>query len=174
VNAKSFYGAVNRVQPSLIRVEADEVTYNLHVMLRFELERALLSDDLLVKDAPGAWNDKVESYLGLRPTNDAEGVLQDIHWSMGALGYFPTYCLGTLMSSQIFEAAEKVLPNLSRDIENGNFEYLLRWLQTNIYQYGRTYSAQDLLVRVTGSKLDSSQWLAYIKGKFGGIYEGLS
>jgi len=173
VDGESFYRAVNRVQPSLIRVEADEVTYNLHVMLRFELERALITGDLLVKDLPSAWNEKMEAYLGLRPGNDAEGVLQDIHWSMGALGYFPTYSLGTLMSSQIFDTARKELPDLSEEIGRGHFNHLLGWLQENIYRHGRIYTSQDLLERVTGSKLDSSHWLAYIRSKFGGIYGDL-
>ncbi|MGD8414807.1 MAG: carboxypeptidase M32, partial [Candidatus Latescibacterota bacterium] len=167
---ESFYRAVNRVSPSLIRVEADEVTYNLHVMLRFELERALIADDLAIADLPGAWNDKVESYLGLTPPNDSKGVLQDIHWSMGALGYFPTYSLGTLMSTQIYNAALEAIPELPEQVARGDFKTLLGWLQENIYRFGRMYPAQDILLRITGSKLDSSHWLAYIKSKFGGIY----
>jgi carboxypeptidase Taq len=174
ISLDEFYGAANRVEPSLIRVEADEVTYNLHVMLRFELERALISGDLPVRDLPSAWNEKVEAYLGVRPESDAEGVLQDIHWSMGAFGYFPTYSLGTLMSAQIYDTARKELQDLTGDIERGKFGPLLGWLQDNIYRFGKTYPAQDLLEKVTGSKLDSSHWLAYIREKFGGIYGALS
>ena len=170
VDADQFYRAVNRVEPSLIRVEADEVTYNLHIMLRFELERAMLSGDLSISDLPEAWNDKIEAYLGIRPSNDADGVLQDIHWSMGSLGYFPTYSLGTLMSAQIFDAAKSALPDLDEQVAKADFGPLLAWLQEHIYRFGRTYAAQDLLESVTGSRLDSSHWLAYIKDKYGGIY----
>jgi carboxypeptidase Taq len=170
VSLESFYGAINRVEPSLIRVEADEVTYNLHIMLRFELERALITGDLSVSELPAAWNDRMHSYLGLRPESDAQGVLQDIHWSMGAIGYFPTYTLGTLMSAQIFSAAREALGDLDIAIADGDFEALHGWLRDRIYRHGRMFHAQEILQQVTGSKLDSSHWLAYIKGKFGGIY----
>jgi carboxypeptidase Taq len=170
VSLESFYGAINHVQPSLIRVEADEVTYNLHVMLRFELERSLLNDELAVADLPAAWNDGMMEYLGVTPSNDAEGVLQDIHWSMGAIGYFPTYSLGTLMSAQIFAAANGAIPDLDQAITRGDFKSLLKWLTDHIYRHGRALDAREILLAVTGSELDSSQWLAYIRGKFGGIY----
>lgn len=174
VSEEDFYRAVNRVEPSLIRVEADEVTYNLHIMLRFELEQAMITGQLSVAELPAAWNDRMEAYLGVIPSNDAEGVLQDIHWSMGAIGYFPTYSLGTLMSAQIFHAAQEALPNLYADVEQAQFGALLGWLQRNIYRHGRSRTAAEILESVTGSELDSGQWLTYIKAKFGHIYGALS
>ena len=129
VPLEAFYRGINRVAPSLIRVEADEVTYNLHIMLRFELETAMVSGDLAVQDLPEAWNAKTEDYLGLRPETDADGVLQDVHWSLGALGYFPTYTLGNLMSVQLFEKARADVEGLDKQIERGSFSGLLDWLR---------------------------------------------
>ncbi len=160
------------VTPSLIRVEADEVTYNLHIMLRFELEQAMVEGRVSVADLPDLWNAKMEDYLGLRPETDAEGVLQDIHWSLGALGYFPTYTLGNLMSAQLFDQANKDLPGLEAQIAAGQFAGLLGWLRTNIHQYGRKLQALEILERVTGAGLDAGPWLAYIRQKYGAIYGG--
>lgn len=174
VPLNAFYHAVNKVAPSLIRIEADEVTYNLHVMLRFELERALLSGDLPVQDLPAAWKERMNAYLGVVPPDDATGVLQDIHWSMGALGYFPTYTLGTLMSAQIFGAVRRDFSDLDEMIAKKEFEPILNWLRNKIYRHGRTFTAAEILQEATGETLDSSRWLTYIKGKFGGIYGSLS
>lgn len=174
VSLDAFYRAINRVEPSLIRVEADEVTYNLHIMLRFELENAMLERRVDVDDLPALWKAKMEDYLGLRPPSDAKGVLQDIHWSLGALGYFPTYALGNLMSVQIFDTAREALPDLEAQIAEGRFTDLHEWLRIHIYQYGRKLQAPDLLERVTGQSLSAEPWLAYIRRKYGALYDGLS
>jgi carboxypeptidase Taq len=174
VSIDAFFRAINRVQPSLIRVEADEVTYNLHVMLRFELERALVSKALKVEDLPDAWKEKMHDYLGIVPEDDAHGVLQDVHWSMGAFGYFPTYTLGTLMSAQIFAAARDEIGDLEQRISERDFEPLLTWLRERVHRHGRKLSAAEILTRATGEALDSARWLAYIKRKFGSIYGSLA
>lgn len=169
----AFYRAINRVEPSLIRVEADEVTYNLHIMLRFELENAMLEQRVTVDELPELWNAKMEEYFGIRPDSDANGVLQDIHWSLGTIGYFPTYALGNLMSVQIFNVAQDALPHFEAQICSGKFRPLRAWLQENIHQHGRKLQAPDLLKRVTGESLAAEPWLAYIRAKYGALYEGL-
>ncbi len=170
VSRADFYAAINRVSPSLIRVEADEVTYNLHVMVRFELELELLEGTLKVADLPEAWNAKYEAYLGVTPPNDAQGCLQDIHWSLGMFGYFPTYTLGNLISVQLFEAVKAAHPGLEQDTENGQFGNLLGWLRENIHQHGSRYEPAELLKRATGSELDAGPYIRYLKGKFGTLY----
>jgi carboxypeptidase Taq len=165
-----FYRAINKVQPSCIRVEADEVTYNLHIMLRFELENDLLEGRLAVADLPDAWNEKMEAYLGVRPATDADGVLQDIHWSMGTLAYFPTYALGNLMSAQLFDQAGRDLPDLPDQIARGQFADLREWLRRHIHQHGRARTATELLTATTGTGLDARPWLAYIREKYGALY----
>lgn len=171
VSLDAFYRAINRVAPSLIRVEADEVTYNLHVMVRFELELDLVRGDLAVADLPEAWNAKMHEYFGLTPDSDADGVLQDIHWSLGAIGYFPTYALGNLISAQLFARAEQELPSLDQQIGDGEFAPLLDWLRENIHRHGRKFTASELLERITGNGLEADSWLAYIRDKYGQIYE---
>ncbi|MDZ4700108.1 MAG: carboxypeptidase M32 [Rhodothermales bacterium] len=166
ISLDAFYRAINAVAPTPIRVEADEVTYNLHIMLRFELEMAMLDGSLSVDDLPGAWNDRMEAYLGIRPPNDADGVLQDIHWSLGAFGYFPTYALGNLMSAQLYDAIRIAIPDLDDQIRAGRFEGLLGWLRTHIHGHGKAVDAGDLLERVTGSRLTSDNWIAYIEKKY--------
>lgn len=166
-----FYKGINRVNPSLIRVEADEVTYNLHIMLRFELEMALISGQLTTDDLPAAWNDRMKDYLDVVPSNDAEGVLQDIHWSLGVFGYFPTYALGNLMSTQLWNQARSDIDRLDLQIGRGKFDALLGWLREHVHQYGRKLDASDILERATGSKLNSDSWLAYVHEKYGAIYD---
>lgn len=166
----AFYGAVNRVQPSFIRVDADEVTYNLHVLVRFELELALLEASLNVADLPDAWNAKYEAYLGLTPPSDAQGCLQDTHWSHGLFGYFPTYTLGNLMSVQLFEAARAALPDLDAELRAGRFGSLLTWLRDHVYCHGSKYTSDSLLERATGKPLDAELYVAYLKRKFGALY----
>lgn len=173
VSLDTFYRAINRVEPSLIRVEADEVTYNLHIMLRFELERALVQEDLAVQDLPAAWNDRMDEYLGITPDSDANGVLQDVHWSFGAIGYFPTYALGTLMSAQIEEAVRQDLPDFDAQIAEGEFAPVLDWLRTHIHQHGRRLDAPDLLEQATGQSLQADAWLQSMRTKYGAIYPGL-
>ncbi|MEK6644586.1 MAG: carboxypeptidase M32 [Planctomycetota bacterium] len=173
VSLDAFVGAINTVQPSLIRVEADEVTYNLHIILRFELERLLISGKLNVKDVPAAWNSKMNELFGITPPNDREGCLQDIHWSMGAFGYFPTYALGNLYAAQFFAAAGRSIPDLNGHIRRGEFTPLLEWLRENIHRHGQMYRASDLVQRVTGSPLSIEPFLDYVRTKFSPIY-GLS
>lgn len=166
-----FYRAINRVNPSLIRVESDEVTYNLHIMLRFELENMMLEGKISVNKLPDLWNTKMVEYLGIQPDTDANGVLQDVHWSLGAIGYFPTYALGNLMSAQLFDRAKSDLPSLDDDMAGGRFEGLLGWLRTNIHQYGRKLEALEILQRVTGKSLEAQHWLDYVRQKYSEIYQ---
>jgi len=173
ISLETFYRGINRVRPSLIRVEADEVTYNLHIMLRFELEQSMLEGRVAVGELPERWRAKMEEYLGVCPETDADGVLQDIHWSLGALGYFPTYAFGNLMSVQLFEQACLDLPGLEDQMAEGQFDALLGWLRTNIHQYGRTLQAAEILKRITGEDLQAAPWLAYIREKYGKIYGAL-
>ncbi len=168
--ADAFYRAINKVQPSLIRVEADEATYNLHIMVRFELERALLSGDLAIDDLPLAWNDAYEAYLGIRPPDDRLGVLQDIHWSSGYIGYFPTYALGNLIACQIWEKIASEMPDLDDQIGRGEFEPLLSWLRQHIHRHGAKFGSVDLLRSVTGQDLTAEPYLRYLQAKFGRLY----
>lgn len=168
---EAFYRAVNRVAPSLIRVEADEVTYNLHVMLRFELERGLIDGSVAVNDLPRLWNEAMDEYLGVTPDTDAKGVLQDVHWSQGAFGYFPTYTLGTLMAAQLMEAMQEDLPNLHERMAQGEFTLLLAWLREHVHRYGRMLTAPRLLDRTTGAALSAAPWLRYARDKFGALYD---
>lgn len=170
VSLDQFYKAINKVYPSLIRVEADEATYNLHIMLRLELEIAMLEGKVLVKDLPEAWNARMQDYLGLTPPNDALGVLQDVHWSYGNLGYFSTYALGNLISAQLWEVMQRDMPDLDDQIRAGKFEALLGWLREKIHAHGRKYEPQELVQKVTGSKIDPAAYVRYLKKKFGEIY----
>ncbi len=171
VDLDAFYRAINTVEPSLIRVEADEVTYNLHTLLRFELELDLLEDKLAVHDLPAAWNAKMEAYLGITPPNDSEGVLQDVHWSGGMFAYFPTYTIGNVLSVQFYDAAVQAHPAIPDEIGRGEFGTLLSWLQDNVYQYGRKYDPNDLVERATGRPMDTAPYLKYLKTKFSELYE---
>ncbi len=170
VPMETFYRAINKVTPSLIRVEADEVTYGLHIMLRFELELALLKGDLSVKDLPAAWNQKMKEYLGIVPPDDARGVLQDVHWSGGAMGYFPTYALGNLVSVQLLEAAKAKQPQIAKDVEGGEYGTLLTWLRENLYRHGAKFESPELLRKVTGQSLEPQPYIRYLQSKFGEIY----
>ena len=166
----SFYRSINTVASSPIRVEADEVTYNLHIMLRFELEQDMIAGKLSVADLPDEWNHRMETWLGIRPENDAEGVLQDIHWSLGAIGYFPTYALGNLMSVQLFNAAISDIPQISEGLANGQFAPLLSWLRENVHQWGRRKTANQIMMDATGTGLSAHPWMDYIRTKFGDLY----
>jgi carboxypeptidase Taq len=165
-----FYFAINEVTPSFIRVEADEVTYNLHILLRFELERELLAGRVSVSDLPGLWNKKMQEYLGIAPPNDAKGVLQDIHWSLGLFGYFPTYTLGNLYAAQFFAKAKEDIADLEGNISRGELTPLREWLRDKIHRHGMRYRATELCRVVTGKALDSSFFTRYVKAKFGEIY----
>ncbi|MGB6043707.1 MAG: carboxypeptidase M32 [Pirellulales bacterium] len=173
VSLDDFYFAMNDVRPSLIRVEADEATYNLHILIRFELEQALMEDQLTVEDLPDAWNQKYEDYLGARPTNDADGVLQDIHWSGGAIGYFPTYSLGNLYAAQLFATAHRDLGDLDQQFASGQFDSLREWLQQNIHRRGQCYPAAELVELVTGEPLNHKFLIDQLRAKLSPLY-GLS
>ncbi|MCF7948225.1 MAG: carboxypeptidase M32 [Spirochaetia bacterium] len=166
IDAEGFGRAVNRVQPSLIRIEADEVTYSLHVILRFELELALINRKLEVKDLPQAWNDRMEQLLGIRPPSDADGVLQDVHWSMGAIGYFPTYALGNLFGAQFFNRMQQDLPDVDKRIGAGDLLSIRRWQQEHIHRHGAVYTAPELVRRVTGEALNPRHFIDYLERKF--------
>ncbi|QGJ69857.1 Metal-dependent carboxypeptidase [Planctomycetales bacterium 10988] len=171
VKLESFYFAINAVEPSLIRVEADEATYNLHILVRFELEQALINDGLSVADLPQAWNSKYESYLGLTPPSDTLGVLQDIHWSGGAIGYFTTYSLGNLYAAQFFEQADREIGPLQEQFAAGVFQPLKEWLQTKIHQQGRRYSAAQLVEKVTGKPLSHQALMRHLHTKLDPLYD---
>jgi len=171
VSAEGFYTAVNCVKPSLIRVEADELTYNLHIMLRFEIEQDLIEGKTRPEDLPEIWNRKMEEYLGIVPPTDTEGVLQDVHWSFGAFGYFPTYTLGNLYSVQFFEQAMKEIPHLEDQIATGQLTSLRRWLGQKIHRWGRMFTPEHLSRRITGSPVDPEPFLAYAEKKYGEIYQ---
>jgi carboxypeptidase Taq len=170
VSLDDFYFAINDVRASLIRVEADEATYNLHVLIRFELEQALLDGDLSVRDLPGAWNEQYGRSLGVTPTNDAEGVLQDIHWSGGAIGYFPTYSLGNLYAAQLFAQAETDLGGLAEQFARGEFQPLLAWLREKIHRQGQRYPAADLVRRITGRPLSHGPLIEHLRSRLGPLY----
>jgi carboxypeptidase Taq len=169
--ADAFHKAVNKVQPSLIRVEADEVTYNLHIMLRFELEQAMLNGDLKAADLPAAWNDKMQELIGVVPPNNSDGCLQDIHWSSPSFGYFPTYALGNLYAAQFFEAALEQNPSIKEEYENGRVDGLMNWLGENVHQHGRKYTPDELILRATGKPLTHEAFTRYIWDKFSNLYD---
>ena len=170
VGLDRFYAAVNRVERSLIRVEADEMTYDLHILLRFELEKALMEGELEVGDLPGAWNDRMESDLGIRPPRDAEGVLQDIHWSVGLIGYFPTYSLGNLYGAQFYRRACADLDDLPGQIRRGELSGLLGWQRESIHSRGCRLTASELVQEVTGEPLRVDYLIEYLAGKFRPLY----
>jgi carboxypeptidase Taq len=165
-----FLKAINRVQPSFIRVEADEVTYNLHIVLRFELETALFAGELAPADLEAAWNEGMLRNLGVTPPEPRLGYMQDVHWSCGLLGYFPTYTLGNLRSAQLFEAARKALPGLPGDIRAGRFAPLKAWLRENVYRHGRGLDGDALMESVTGKRTEAGPFLAYLEAKYGELY----
>lgn len=170
VAVEQIYRAVNRVEPSFIRTEADEVTYNLHIFIRFELERAVLNGQLEIGDLPAAWDDKMESYLGIRPPDLARGVLQDIHWSMGSIGYFPTYTLGNVLSVQFYRQAVQEEPEIPQAIARGELGLLKEWLNRRVHVHGAKFEPQELVRKVTGRPLDPQPYLEYIEGKYGDLY----
>ena len=170
MSVDQFYRQINKVNPSLIRVEADELTYNLHTLVRFEIECAVLTDELKVKDMPEAWNEKYEKYLGIRPTTDSDGCLQDVHWSMGSIGYFPTYSMGNILSYQIWNSLEKDIPNTDELIAKGEFEPILGWLQNKIYSQGRYYTPKQLILNATGEPMNAKYYLDGLGAKYRTLY----
>lgn len=170
VTAEELHLAVNLVEPTLIRVDADEVTYNLHIVLRFELEKKLFAGELAVRDLPGAWRAASRELLGLEPGSDREGVLQDVHWSDGSFGYFPSYCLGNMMAAQLWYRALALRPGLEDDFARGDFTWLLGWLRENVHQQGRRVSALELMQRVTGEELSPRHLIRYLNERYGALY----
>jgi carboxypeptidase Taq len=169
VDLDTFYRAINKVYPSLIRVEADEVTYCLHIMFRFEMEISLLDGTIDVRDAPEAWNAAVREYLDVTPPTNAQGILQDVHWT-GGFGGFQGYALGNIIAAQLWEAIHAAHPDLDDQIALGSFTTLLDWLHANIHQHGRKYDPADLLERATGAALSSDPYMRYLQAKFNAIY----
>jgi carboxypeptidase Taq len=162
-----FWLLVNRVKPTHIRVEADEATYNLHIILRFEIEQKLVAGDLAVNDLPAAWNARFEQIFGIPVPDDARGCLQDTHWSCGLLGYFPTYTLGNLNAAQLYAAAAGQDAGMVTELSQGNYTRLLAWMREKIHRHGRRYSPTELVERATGEPLRASYFLSYLKGKYG-------
>ncbi len=162
-----FLAAINRVRPSLIRIKADEVTYGMHIILRFELEQDIINGRVELRDLPAIWNERMHEYLGIEVPDDRQGVLQDTHWASGLLGYFPTYLLGTVMSVQIWESALADVRDLQDQIERGEFGALRDWLGEHIHRHGKKYTPQETLRRATGSTIDSAPYLAYLRAKYG-------
>ena len=170
IRLERFYRAINQVKPSLIRVEADEVTYCLHVIVRFEIEKELIQGTLAVADLPEAWNQKMKEYLGITPPNDREGCLQDIHWSLGDFGYFPTYALGNLFSAHFFSAFAKEHPDWESRVVEGELSFIREWLRNNIHKWGRMYNSEELAKKVTGKPLTERAYCSYLNKKYGDIY----
>lgn len=170
VDVDGFHAAVNEVSPSLIRIESDEVTYNLHIALRYELELLMVRDELPLADLPAAWNTRMEKYLGVTPPDDTRGVLQDIHWAWGELGYFPTYSLGNLYSASLYRAAGRAIPDLEGHLRRGELLPLRDWLRTHVHRQGFRLSAEDLVRQVTGQGLTDTDFLSYLKEKYGALY----
>jgi carboxypeptidase Taq len=172
VSLDAFHRAVNKVQPSLIRADADEVTYDLHIMMRFDFELALLEGTLAVKDLPEAWNERFKADLGIVPPDDRDGVLQDIHWFSGTVGgNFQGYTLGNILAAQFYDAARQAQPQIEDEMERGEFGTLHGWLRENIYQHGRKFTADELVERITGGPLRIAPYIRYLKAKYGDLYE---
>ncbi len=168
---EDFYRAINESKPSLIRIEADELTYPLHIMVRYEIEKGLFNDEIQVKDLPEVWNQKMEEYLGVKPENDAQGVLQDVHWSGGSFGYFPSYALGYMYAAQMKEAMLKDLPNFDELLEQGNLVVVREWLTENIHRHGRLKKPLEILNDVTGDGLNAAHLIKYLTKKYSDIYK---
>lgn len=171
ITLENFYKGINKVEPSLIRTEADELTYSLHIIIRYELERALLNGEINVDELPLKWKEKYREYLGIEPENPSEGVLQDTHWSSGMIGYFPSYALGNLYGAQFLNKMKMDIPNYEEEVEKGNFHIIKEWLRVNIHQYGKLYSPEELIKRVTGEELNPKYFLEYLNVKYSEIYE---
>jgi carboxypeptidase Taq len=171
MDGESLYRAVNRVSPSLIRVEADEVTYSLHIVLRFELEQELVEGRLAVRDLPEAWNARYKEYLGVDVPDDARGVLQDVHWAAGLIGYFPTYALGNLIAGQLFERAQADIPDLDAQLGAGQLHGLREWLREHVHRHGAKFSTSELLRRVVGGPIEVGPFIAYLKRKLSEVYD---
>src|SRR5690606_34558417 len=166
-----FYRAINEAKPSFIRIESDDLTYALHIIIRYEIEKGLFNDEIQVEDLPKIWNDKYEEYLGIRPTNDAEGVLQDVHWSGGSFGYFPSYALGYMYAAQLKHAMLKDLPNYEELLRNGELLPIKNWLTEHVHQYGKTKEPLVIIKLATGEGLSAKYLANYLEEKFSKVYQ---
>jgi carboxypeptidase Taq len=171
MSLEDFYRAINRVEPSLIRIEADELTYSLHIIIRYEIEKLLINGEVEVKDLPQVWNSKYKEYLGVEPQSASEGVLQDVHWAGGMFGYFPSYALGNLYGAQFLSKMIMDLPNYYEDIKEGRLEGILAWLRENIHKYGSVYKPAELIKKVTGEELTAKYFIEYLNKKYSEVYE---
>lgn len=171
ITVEQFLRAINKAQPSLIRIEADELTYALHIMIRYEIEKAIFNGEVTLTDLPQIWNDKYEEYLGIRPNNDAEGVLQDVHWAGGSFGYFPSYALGYMYAAQLRHAMEKDLPNFDELVETGNLQPILAWLTEHIHRHGKTKKPLELIREATGESLNVQYLIDYLEKKYTALYD---
>jgi len=160
-----------KTEPSFIRVESDETTYNLHILLRFEMEQAMLGNDLSVDDVPAAWNERMKKYLGLTPPDDAKGCLQDVHWSHGSFGYFPTYSLGSFYAAQFYAFANQAIPDLNDHIRKGNTTSLLQWLRNQVHNKGRRFTSEQLCQEICGETLNIEYFISYLLDKYKDIYK---
>ena len=161
---------MNIVKPSLIRTNADELTYHFHILIRYEIEKDLIAGNIKVTDLPTVWNAKYKEYLNIDVPNDGEGVLQDIHWSHGSFGYFPTYSIGSFYAAQFFNQAKKEIPNIEKQIENGDLKALLNFLRENIHKNGRLFASDELCLNITGEKLNFKYFMDYAKNKYSKLY----
>lgn len=170
VDMETFYRAINKIQPSLIRVEADEATYNMHIILRFELEKEIITGKVRLEDLPEVWNMRMKDYLGVDVPNDAKGVLQDIHWSSGQIGYFPTYTLGNIIACQIWDQARLAMPDLYDQFGRGEFQPLREWLRENLHIHGRKFTPKEMLEMITGTSISTRPYLTYLSEKARDVY----
>jgi carboxypeptidase Taq len=170
VGAENLWKSVNIIQPSLIRTESDEATYNLHIMIRYEIEKKLISGEIEVDDLPRIWNEMYDEFLGIEVPNDSLGVLQDVHWSMGAFGYFPTYTLGNLYSAQLLSAAKKDIGDINKQIQDGNFSPLLEWMREKIHARGSIIEPAELIKEATGHLPSSDEFIEYLENKISDLY----
>lgn len=170
VDFEDFYKAINVVKPSLIRTDADELTYSLHIIIRYEIEKALINDEIRVEDLPRVWNEKYKEYLGVEPQNDGEGVLQDMHWSDGSFGYFPSYALGNLYGAQLYSAMLKSIPDIMQQVEKGELGAVKEWLKEKIHKHGGVYKPSELIKMATGEELSAKYFIEYLNKKYGEIY----
>jgi carboxypeptidase Taq len=171
VSADDFYKAINKVEPSLIRIEADEVTYNLHIMIRYEIEKALINEEIKVADLPEVWKEKMKEYLGIVPPDDSKGVLQDVHWAGGSFGYFPSYTLGNIYSAQIYNAAKKEIKDFEEMVEKGELIKIKDWLAEKIHKHGKVLKPEEILLQVTGEGINPKYLIDYLEKKYKEIYK---
>nr|WP_041606257.1 carboxypeptidase M32 [Halothermothrix orenii] len=171
ISLDEFYRAINKVEPSMIRVEADELTYNLHIMVRYEIEKALINRELEVAELPEVWNQKMKEYLGIEPENDKEGVLQDVHWSNALFGYFPSYALGNIYAAQFYNTIKKEINNYDELISKGHFQPIKEWLGDKIHKYGKLLTPTEIIKKVTGEEINSRYLIKYLENKYSKIYK---